>query len=239
VTEVAQSFQLIEKLVELGVSATDVKRLKEAGFYTVESLFMRPRKVRARTWLCSAAHPLGAPLTERGTPRPLPPSERGRAASGPWVPWGERPAAKIWAPDPKASPASLHCAPCRSWSPSRGCRTPKWTRSWTRQRKCAACALLWAPSHPSTYARYGWRETAASPPPSPAELAERSDASDCKIKPAGAGAFITGTDAAEMVGARPLRSLSVYAYRRRRAAQEHRSRHHRLTVCRRGAWRGR
>ena len=41
------SFEIVEKLTEMGVSATDVKKLKEAGFYTVQSLFMRPRKVRA------------------------------------------------------------------------------------------------------------------------------------------------------------------------------------------------
>ena len=40
------SFEIVEKLTEMGVSATDVKKLKEAGFYTVQSLFMRPRKVR-------------------------------------------------------------------------------------------------------------------------------------------------------------------------------------------------
>lgn len=34
--------------MEMGVSATDLKRLKEAGFYTVDSLFMRPRKVQQR-----------------------------------------------------------------------------------------------------------------------------------------------------------------------------------------------
>jgi hypothetical protein len=40
------SFDLVEKLTEMGVSATDVKKLKEAGFYTVQALHMRPRKVR-------------------------------------------------------------------------------------------------------------------------------------------------------------------------------------------------
>ena len=40
------SFVLLERLVELGVSATDVKKLKEAGFFTIDALFMRPRKVR-------------------------------------------------------------------------------------------------------------------------------------------------------------------------------------------------
>jgi len=35
----------VEKLTDLGISATDVKKLKEAGYHTVESLFMRPKKV--------------------------------------------------------------------------------------------------------------------------------------------------------------------------------------------------
>jgi meiotic recombination protein DMC1 len=47
-TECVANFTLLEKLMEMGVSATDLKRLKEAGFYTVDSLFMRPRKVRRR-----------------------------------------------------------------------------------------------------------------------------------------------------------------------------------------------
>lgn len=37
---------LVEKLTDLGVSATDVKKLKEAGYYTIEALFMRPKKAR-------------------------------------------------------------------------------------------------------------------------------------------------------------------------------------------------
>ena len=40
-------FELVEKLTDLGISATDVKKLKEAGYHTVESLFMRPKKVSA------------------------------------------------------------------------------------------------------------------------------------------------------------------------------------------------
>lgn len=39
-----QSFQEIDKLQELGVNATDIKRLKEAGICTVEALFMTTRK---------------------------------------------------------------------------------------------------------------------------------------------------------------------------------------------------
>lgn len=50
------SFEPVEKLTELGVSATDVKKLKEAGWYTVEALFMRPKKAR--------------PLSPRGAPSP-------------------------------------------------------------------------------------------------------------------------------------------------------------------------
>jgi hypothetical protein len=40
-------FEVVEKLTDLGISATDVKKLKEAGYHTVESLFMRPKKVSA------------------------------------------------------------------------------------------------------------------------------------------------------------------------------------------------
>lgn len=40
-------FEVVEKLTDLGVSATDVKKLKEAGYHTIESLFMRPKKARS------------------------------------------------------------------------------------------------------------------------------------------------------------------------------------------------
>jgi hypothetical protein len=40
------TFDPVEKLTEMGVSATDVKKLKDAGFFTVQSLSMRPKKVR-------------------------------------------------------------------------------------------------------------------------------------------------------------------------------------------------
>jgi hypothetical protein len=67
---------VVEKLTDLGVSATDVKKLKEAGYYTIEALFMRPKKARPhrggqstltfedlQTDSASCAPRLGAPLT--------------------------------------------------------------------------------------------------------------------------------------------------------------------------------
>ncbi|KAF6251899.1 Rad51-like protein [Scenedesmus sp. NREL 46B-D3] len=43
---VVDDFQEIEALAELGVSAADVKKAKEGGFYTIQSLIMNPRKQR-------------------------------------------------------------------------------------------------------------------------------------------------------------------------------------------------
>ncbi|EFC50704.1 predicted protein [Naegleria gruberi] len=39
-----QSWSLIDKLQEVGIGAADIKKLKEAGIYTVESIMMRTRK---------------------------------------------------------------------------------------------------------------------------------------------------------------------------------------------------
>ncbi|WIA40926.1 hypothetical protein OEZ86_004581 [Tetradesmus obliquus] len=41
---VVDDFQEIEALAELGVSAADVKKAKEGGFFTIQSLIMNPRK---------------------------------------------------------------------------------------------------------------------------------------------------------------------------------------------------
>lgn len=37
--------QEIEALAELGIAAADVKKAKEGGFHTIQSLIMNPRKV--------------------------------------------------------------------------------------------------------------------------------------------------------------------------------------------------
>jgi len=39
------SFEEIEKLTSVGVNAGDIKKMKEAGFFTVESILMQTRKV--------------------------------------------------------------------------------------------------------------------------------------------------------------------------------------------------
>ena len=59
----------VELLTEHGISATDVKKLKESGFYTVQSLSMRPKKVRcARSQQRYARARGGGPLAARGRP---------------------------------------------------------------------------------------------------------------------------------------------------------------------------
>jgi hypothetical protein len=85
--QVVDSFELVEKLTELGVSATDVKKLKEAGIYTVEALFMRPRKARrpvaARSHQRLLRQSAGCPAAPRAARLPRArtraPGTRGRA----------------------------------------------------------------------------------------------------------------------------------------------------------------
>ena len=52
-------FEPVEKLTEFGISATDVKKLKENGFHTVQALTMRPKKVRCTRSRRRSAQPRG------------------------------------------------------------------------------------------------------------------------------------------------------------------------------------
>lgn len=45
IDEVA-SFEEIDKLITVGVNAGDIKKMKDAGYFTVESILMQTRKVR-------------------------------------------------------------------------------------------------------------------------------------------------------------------------------------------------
>lgn len=46
--EVEASFEPIDKLTQMGVNSNDLKKVKEAGFATVQSILMYPKK--ARLW---------------------------------------------------------------------------------------------------------------------------------------------------------------------------------------------
>jgi len=67
---------------QLGVSATDVKKLKEAGFYTIESLFMRPRKARQASPRPAPSAPARHPPACARPPPPPRPISRCRAGRG-------------------------------------------------------------------------------------------------------------------------------------------------------------
>lgn len=46
--EIEQTYEEIDKLQDLGINATEIKRLKENGFYTIQSLFMCRKAVSKR-----------------------------------------------------------------------------------------------------------------------------------------------------------------------------------------------